>query len=862
MIVWTAFAWPGSKNIESDIVFAESRSLLTQITTAEIFGPFENPAQKEKKPAAIQGMETLDVAEAMNSDVLEKCASLLEQGIVCMFINSPQMASYDPQTFHGSGEVMQRHLEHRAEARRTYEEREGRRAMAGLNSIAPAAGLYAATEQNIFARQYDQDDSGLPDTDFKKPENLIGNAEDDTVTQAALRAAVEMVSNRYTDALHQAQMNGGETGVSAQDAVSLTQNALSSAAERAFEAFMRDSFGKRDFEGRTYEGLRGYFMTAFKHAAATSVKSIGRRFVQDATAGGDFKNLAIRSELLDGINENIASAFIDTGLAAAKNSQYAFLRNLEVSYKIRENSKPEYSILTVQPIYSSSGKKHNLFAQAALSREGPRTSAGGGLGYRYMPGSENYVVGSNIFLDFERPYNHMRASAGLDVQTSLLGASANYYKGISDWNDSITGFQEQPMDGYDLELTGRMPFLPALEVFGRGYRWQGIDGVDDIDGTELRLEYSPVPAFTLEGLMNNEDQAETEYGLGLRYNYTFGAPSEYLYDWQEQFRQKSASEYIFTKARRENKIRVQERIDPNGPLGAGAVVPVGPAFVGSAPLDGAVGVSIGTDVVLTFAADVFAGVGNLVFTDLTDASDDFTIPVGDARVGIVNNVVTVDLSAQLLEFSSNYEVTFAAGVFTDAALAPSPELIAGDVDFTTVVDPTAGFPAATVSIAPNTLGPNLTPRNTTSTFQTTIDVAAGPNGVIFESGGSGRGIAAWFHLGNLVFAAGQGNTVATGGGSIFGSFPIASIPQGLHHFVFVAKPTAVAEIGVYMDGIRIITQTTAAAMTSNEWGGTDVSGYGLTSPVSIRTGGNVAVLTNATLANNFSFYLSQQPASF
>ena len=196
-----------------------------------------------------------------------------------------------------------------------------------------------------------------------------------------------------------------------------------------------------------------------------------------------------------------------------------------------------------------------------------------------MPESEDYVVGSNVFVDYQRPYNHLRGSLGIDFQTSLWGASANYYKGLSDWKKARTGFEEISLDGYDLELAGRMPFLPALEVSGRSYVWQSLEGADDIKGNEVRVEYSPVPAFTIEGLWNNEESRDTEYGLGLRYNYTFGAPADYLYDWNEQFRQKSASEYIFSKVLRENKIRVQERIDAT----AASTTPVGPSFISSSP---------------------------------------------------------------------------------------------------------------------------------------------------------------------------------------------------------------------------------------------------------------------------------------
>ena len=760
-------------------------------------------------------------------------------------------------------DVMPEHVQQREEAwarnhKAVYEKapHENDVSVAALDAIQPSAGLY-----DLMDGQAVKPGAQMlsPGGDNAFTGQNFSYAADDTVAQAAMRAAYDLVRNRYESAIYDAKMNGGESNLSTDDAMALTQDALASAAERAFEKFLSESLGKRDFEGRSYDGLRGYFVTAFQHAASSSIKSVGRRFVRDVTAGGDFKSLAIRSELLDGLEEDVARAFIDTGLAAAKNSQYAFLRNLEVSYKIRENSKPEYSILTVQPIYSSAGKKHNLFAQGALSYEGGRTGYTAGLGYRYMPQSESYVVGSNAFLDFQRPYNHMRAGLGVDVQTSLWGAAANYYKGLSDWQKTTGIFEERAMDGFDVELTGRMPFLPALEVFGRAYRWKSYDDQDDIDGTELRMEYSPVPAFTLEGLVNDEDGRETEYGLGLRYNYVFGAPSEYLYDWQEQFRQKSPSEYIFSKVRRDNKIRSQERINAEAAAAAGSVA--GPGLLTSNPLDGATGLSIGIDVTLTFTADVQAGTGNIVFTDLTDGSDDFTIPVGDPRVTIVNDTVTIDLSAQLLDFLSDYEVTFAAGVFEDLSSNPSPELASGDLNFQTVVDPTAGFPAPTVSMAPGGTSTSHENAQDPGTWQTTIDVGAAPDGVIFESGATGQGIAASFGGGNLVFAAGDGASVATGTDSIFGSIASASVANGLHHFVFVADPDAPSEIGLYVDGIRVINQSIAGNMQSGEWAGTNGAGYGLVNS-SIRAGVDTSALTGATLTNNLSFYTNVVPADF
>lgn len=829
---------------------------------------------KNNKVSMVAMLKRFDLPEEAARKIIdESCSALQWQGYVCLpvyfslnmdeFQNRLEAVAgkagekeyatgpMHPTALTEENNPIQRHQRAREQARGDNSKNQGGDDLdlEHLDRISPAAGLYDALEDPPVAN------STAPERLAFK--NRTPDPEDDTVAQAAMRAAFEMVRNRYEDAIYQAKMNGGETDIASEDAVALTQSAITSAAERAFESFMRESYGKRDFEGRTYDGLRGYFVTAFTHAAKASIKSVGKRFVRDITEDGNFKSLAIRSEILNSMDEEMAKAFIDTGLAAAKNSQYAFLRNLEVSYKIRENNKPQYSLLTLQPLYSSKGKHHNLFAQAAYSRQDGRNSFTGGFGYRFMPENENYVVGSNIFLDYERPYNHVRGGVGIDLQTSLWGAAANLYKGLSDWKSTKGYLQERAMDGFDIELNGRMPFLPALEVFGRGYRWQGFDGAEDIDGTELRLEYTPVPAFTIEGLVNDEHGRDTQYGFGVRYNYTFGAPSDYLYDWNEQFRQKSASEYIFSKVRRQNKIRVQQRIDPAA-VSAG-IIPAG--LLASSPLNGATGLAIGIDVSLTFDQDVQAGAGNIVFTDLTDGSDNFTIPVGDPRVTIVNDTVTIDLSAQLLDYLSNYEVTFASGVFEDLSGNATAALGPGGLDFTTVDDPTAGFPAATTTLAPGGTSTSLEPATNLGTFETTIDIGAAPDGVIFESGATGQGIAASFGGGNLVFAAGDGASTATGTDSIFGTYPIASIAQGLHHFVFVAEPTAPAEIGLYIDGIRVINQSIAGAMQSGEWAGTNGSGYGLVNS-SIRAGVNSNAISGATLISNLSFYSGVAPAGF
>ncbi len=676
-----------------------------------------------------------------------------------------------------------------------------------------------------------------------------------TVSQAAIKAAYEVVKSRYEAVLAQAQITDeAHAGLIQKEGAQLTQNALRAAADQAFDRFLSEYHQKDIFEGQTYEGVRGQFLKAFEHAALKSMSAIGKTFVQDLTADDRFKTLSIKSELLNSIDEHFANAMIESGLTLAHNSQYAFLRHLEVSYKIREGFKPEVSLVTIQPIFSSPALKHNVFVQGAFSRQDSRNNLSAGIAYRYMPTNEDYVIGANAFLDYQHPYGHQRASLGLDYQRSLWGVSANYYKGLSQWRDARPGFEERPLDGHDIEIVGRMPFLPGLQVAGRTYRWQSFEQ-KDISGHDMKIEYTPVPAFTLEASFTDEKERDSAFGLGLRYNYIFGAPPAYQYDWNEQFRQKSAAEYLFSKVRRDNIIRVEERRKPN------TTETVAPGLSATSPVDDATGLSVGINVSLSFENNIQAGAGDIIFTDLTDGSDTFTIPVGDPRVTIAGDMVSIDLSARLFEFLTDYELTFASGVFEDTNGNAAVGLSSGGLNFQTVVDPTAGFPAPTASVAPNTTSSSFEDAQDIGTWRTIIDVGASPDGVIFESGATGQGIAASFGGGNLVFGAGDGSSSSTNADTIFGSVPISSIPQGRHHFVFVADPDAPAEIGLYIDGIRVISESILGAMQSGEWAGTNGAGYGLVNS-SIRVGVDTSNLSGATLISNLDFFTNVAPADF
>ncbi len=316
-------------------------------------------------------------------------------------------------------------------------------------------------------------------------------------------------------------------------------------AEASFRDFINDGFRQYDFGSMGYSRIRAYFMNSYINLAMNAMPSDNKEDVNSKS----FKSVKLDSELLRSVPNAVDEYSVGNNREeVVKNSKYSFLANMSAGYKIQKNGKPEYNAVELFPVYSSSERRHNLFLQLNAKFSGNKQDYKSGVGYRYLSDDEDYVIGSNIFLYLKDNHDRMKASFGLDVQTSLWGVSANFYKKLNRWIMPFD-YDENFADGASLDFVGRAPFLPALEFRGGVHRLRGENGVKDRDGLDIGIAYSPVPAFTFEGGYSDEQGEDNSFSFALRYNYMFGANNDYLFDWNEQFRQKSASEYIFNRVK-------------------------------------------------------------------------------------------------------------------------------------------------------------------------------------------------------------------------------------------------------------------------------------------------------------------------
>jgi adhesin/invasin len=147
-------------------------------------------------------------------------------------------------------------------------------------------------------------------------------------------------------------------------------------------------------------------------------------------------------------------------------------------------------------------------------------------------------VGYNVFLDQDFSRGHLRGGLGLELWYDWLRMAGNYYKPLSAWRPSedfdSRYIQERPAEGFDVRLTGYVPFYRHLALNAAMERWRG-EYVGALGHSERLYSdptvlsggaaWTPVPMVTVSGEARSS-KSHTEGRFGLTLNYFFGVPIE------------------------------------------------------------------------------------------------------------------------------------------------------------------------------------------------------------------------------------------------------------------------------------------------------------------------------------------------
>ena len=264
--------------------------------------------------------------------------------------------------------------------------------------------------------------------------------------------------------------------------------------------------------------------------------------------------------------KQMATSKIATEKAKVANKVTSFVKdtiqdnfqNTEVSITGMEDAKPQWEIITVQPIRDT-GDDLTFFQGSLLRWDGDRDTINLGIGQRRFLLDKNLLVGVNAFYDHEFDVNHSRLGWGAEMLTSVGEARYNeyYHNSKTKKNQGRGGASEAAMDGRDYEIGTHMPYIPAWKFYAKYFEWDY--GSVDNNGFTYTTEFNTPYGFTISAGFTKYDNSKDEQPF-IKVSYN---PSQIKQDtkiMQEiAYDLKSVEDKKLTKVRRENRIRTVKK---------------------------------------------------------------------------------------------------------------------------------------------------------------------------------------------------------------------------------------------------------------------------------------------------------------
>ncbi len=200
-----------------------------------------------------------------------------------------------------------------------------------------------------------------------------------------------------------------------------------------------------------------------------------------------------------------------------------WLRRTSFNVEVETGRHPYLYLETVQPIHQSYDKTNTFFYQPRVSISAGDYTYNLGFGYRKLF-SDNLLVGTNIFFDYEDLHEHWRTGMGFEALGQRYEARLNSYFGLSskrivEEGSGIMIFEEVA-DGFDIELGSAIPYVPWLKLYG-SYFWYDFDKSSDKSGWKSRLEAKLTDWSTIDLYVWDDNKGETEIGGKIAVNIPF-----------------------------------------------------------------------------------------------------------------------------------------------------------------------------------------------------------------------------------------------------------------------------------------------------------------------------------------------------
>ena len=225
----------------------------------------------------------------------------------------------------------------------------------------------------------------------------------------------------------------------------------------------------------------------------------------------------------------------------------------EFSLEFPENDEVELELLKFKELDSS--ENNNSFSQFSLHtqevNDDTRFILNLGYGQRYISSDKSMITGMNAFIDYDTE-GHARTSLGVEAKAPILELTGNYYLGLSG-AETIDGTKEKVLDGYELNLSSQLPFMPWTRINVQNYDFEKDKASENTGGNLVSLEMNLSPSIQFEASRNFIDTTGVDDENSFKIMYY--NPPRNKTSLQDGFLSASAFEKGDVEAKMKDKVR-------------------------------------------------------------------------------------------------------------------------------------------------------------------------------------------------------------------------------------------------------------------------------------------------------------------
>ncbi len=246
--------------------------------------------------------------------------------------------------------------------------------------------------------------------------------------------------------------------------------------------------------------------------------------------------------------QNIGDDFADSL------SNFENLKYLDFSFNIKEGFDPSIQIESVSKLLEY--QDGALFNQLNLISQDSKTTINFGIGKRKLFDNDTYMLGTNLFIDYQFDESHLRSGLGFEAVSNSLDLIANYYNAHSGFKSTSDG-REKALDGYDLKLNYHLSKQSNTDFFVQFFEWENPNSTYEEKGEKVGMTSSIGNLAYEIGYLNDNKDNDGLFG-SFKVVIPLGDRKEILNENKSNMNKKNLSvrNKLYTPVQRENNIKV------------------------------------------------------------------------------------------------------------------------------------------------------------------------------------------------------------------------------------------------------------------------------------------------------------------